>query len=342
MKVLPQLSIDTEESGGEEPSLHSFSKKWDMTIGNVPFISCIGLVMTIACTAVFGTQMNHCQHILSTYHGSTSHWVVYSNWLLACMIVLHTAIFGHGWAVGALETSREMFHAKQVGCQKCPCHRYTQVGCQWFWGIVGTVSLFVIFVCLLGVFSVSSMSTVIAYLFVHTCHHYSAVVSQQIGDAETYLHTAKQYIGKADNVTRQFLMEYNRFIELKDTFRSNAMNELSEIETPTFTRMKWSPERMPRRLTFDPRASLLEGQSTIHTLNATITQTEHQLAFYKKEFDHSVAFCLDYGGLHDALMTITISTVVLLCAHLVMFGAHSKYFSKWYYEAKLIEDKNYT
>ena len=55
----------------------------------------------------------------------------------------------------------------------------------------------------------------------------------------------------------------------------------------------------------------------------------------------SVAFCRDYAGLYDALYTVTAGTLLLLLSHLVVFGAHYKYFTAWHYERRLLENRDY-
>ena len=348
MKVFPQKQSDSEsdEDIVETTQKTTLYRRVDKSIGNFPVIACTGLLTTIASTIIFVINMNHCESILIIHHASTSTWATYSNVLVGCLAALHTAIFCHGIAVGALETSRELFHRKEIGCENCccsmSCQRYSQYGCQITWAVVGTLLLFLLYAGLLGMFSVASMSTIFAYIFVEMCHQYSTIIAGQIQNAYAYLGEAKQYVGKADNVTKQFLMQYNRWVDLQESFRTSAMYQMSTVETPTYNgKIGWKPDHPTRKLAFDPRQSIAEGRSTMETLNQTIVDAEHRLQYYEVQFEKSVSFCTDYSSIYESLYTITIAIVVLLCGHLVMFGAHSKYFTKWYYEAKLLRNRNY-
>ncbi len=360
MRVIPKnTESDIEQHGATETEQASF---FDATVGNVPVGGTIGLIMTVVSIVVITTNMGHCEQVLLKYNSRFTDWSTYQNIVLGCLLALHTGVFGHGVAVGCLETSRELCHAEEIGCYACcckdpltrcgancrKCQSYGRSICQVGWATVGTALIFLFYVGLVGTFSVASTSTLFAYLFAQTCQQYSQLIDVQTQKAYAYLNDAKQYIGRADNVTKHFLLQYNQWMDLQESFRNSAMNQMANVETISYTQneqIMWKPSREEfrgRKLMYDPRLAMAQGQSTIATLNQTIAHTEQQLRYFEGQFQESVVFCNDYAGMYGSLYSVTVGVGILLVAHFIIYGSHYKYFTAWYYESKLLRSKNYT
>ena len=113
---------------------------------------------------------------------------------------------------------------------------------------------------------------------------------------------------------------------------------LSAVETVTYTHPKkeslWRPHDDDRKLIFDPRQAIADGESVIATLNQTIAHTERSIAHYETQFQRSIVVCNDYAGMYDSLYLVSVGMALLLFAHFILFGAHTKFFTAWFYEAK--------
>lgn len=334
---------------------------YDTSIGNFPIGATIGLILTIISTIMIGVNFSTCQSILFKYNSNLSNMATYLYIVLGCLITLHTAVLSHGIAVGVLETSRELYKAKEVGCYFCCCKKKStkcglycrkiqkcnQVTCQIVWAIIGTVFMFLFYLFTIGLSITSSISTIVSYLLLKTCSLYSDFIDQSIKSARDYVSQAKGYIGQADNVTTQFLYSYNKFVDLQQSFKNSAMNQINTIETNSYVgETKWMPEKYHdncgRRLTmFDPKDSIAQGKSVLWTLNETIYNTENQINYYESELQKSVEFCNDYSSIYDSLYMVSVATVLLLVAHFIIFAVHNKYFTAWNYEARLIKNKDY-
>ena len=121
---------NTGNSDDESNNLEELKNKmkylsylYDTSVGNFPVGATIGLVITITSTIMIGVNFTTCQNILLKYNSNLSDMATYLYILLGCLITLHTAVLSHGIAVGILETSRELYRAKEVGCYFCCCKK---------------------------------------------------------------------------------------------------------------------------------------------------------------------------------------------------------------------------
>ena len=328
---------------------------YDTSVGNFPLGATVGLILTIISTIMISINLSSCENILLKYNSNLSEISSYLYILLFSLIILDTAVFSHGLSVGILETKRELFINKEIGCFCCKCcktkkckkiQKCNQLTCQVIWGILGTGFIFLFYLFTIGLSTISSISAMFSYLLLKTCNLYSEFIYSTINKAYKYLNQAKQYIGKADNVTTQFLYEYNKFIDLQERFKNSAMNQINTIETNTYIseKQKWSPieYRYERKLTvFNPTESIAEGKSVIWTLNQTIIDTEKQINYYETQLQNSINFCNDYSNIYDSLYLVSVGSVLLLIAHFIIFAVHYKYFTAWNYEVRLLKNKDY-
>ena len=311
-------SKDDKEAGNQQVSCCSSKRAmyhlFDTTVGNFPMGACMGVVCSSVAFGFVASGAEGCQAMLLKYDGAVSTWYLYA--LVMCTLVLHCAVFFHGVAVGAVETSRELYHVREIGCYKGRCKdRDTkcgrrcracqvcgQAGCHVGWAVVGTLLLFVCYAGLVGASIVSSMTTLFSFLFVHACRKYSVLIDDNLQRAYGYLEEAKGHLHRADNVTLQFLNKYNEWMDLQASFRESAMYQLETAAPMTYIEKQpaWEPRSFGRKL-YDPRASIASGRSALATLNQTIAHTEAQIAYYDTQLLASVEFCHDYAGLYDAL-----------------------------------------
>lgn len=372
-KVTPEVSTevstkvyvyetDSNDSSNSSYNVEQLKSKtkylsylFDTTIGNFPLGASIGLILTIVSTVMISVNLSECQNILIKYNSNLSDISTYLYLLLGSLLILHIAVFSHGLSVGIIETKRELFQNKEIGCFCCKCcktkkcrkiQKCNQITCQIVWGILGTGFIFIFYLFTIGLSTISYISTMFSYLLLQTCNIYKKFINDTINKAYLYLNQAKKYIGRADNVTTQFLYEYNKFIDLQDQFKNSAMNQLNTIETNTYIseKQEWSPMKYEngRKLTvFNPTQSIAEGKSVIWTLNQTIIDTEKQINYYETQLQNSINFCNDYSSIYDSLYFVSIGTVLLLIAHFIIFAVHYKYFTAWNYEIRLLKNKDY-
>jgi len=351
-------SESSEESNNKTKLLNRvkcLSYIYDTSIGNFPLGAAIGLILTIVSTIMISINLSECQNILIKYNSNLSDVSTYLYLLLGSLLILHTCVFSHGLSVGIIETKRELFKNKEIGCFCCKCcktkkckkiQKCNQITCQIIWAVLGTTLIFLFYLLTISLSTVSSVSTMFSYLLLQTCHLYKNFIEKTINEAYLYLSEAKKYIGKADNITTQFLYEYNKFIDLQDQFKNSAMNQLNNIETNTYINEKteWSPMKYEygRKLTvFNPTQSIAEGRSVIWTLNQTIIDTEKQINYYETQLQKSILFCNDYSSIYDSLYLVSVGTILLLVAHFIIFAVHYKYFTAWNYEIRLLKNKDY-
>lgn len=331
---------------------------FDSTVGNFPAGAAIALIITITGTIMISSGIGTCSVVLSEYHSSLNHFSNYLFTFLGLLNLLHSFVFLHGVSVGCLETSRERFHSKEIGCYcgKCKdrhsaCGRVcrkiqhcNRVSCQVFWGICGTIMIFCYYPFALGFFTVSTLSTFFSYVLTQTCHSYETLIEKNMDQTKAYLNQAKEYIGKAGNATQHILYQYSRLVALQDMVaQGNPMEQMSRIETPKYFETPHKKEDWGRQLieTYDPMASLTKGQTVLATLNETIYHTEQRLDRYEVYFQETVQFCTDYANLYDNLYMVSIGSLLLLISHYIIFAVHYKYFTVWNYEARLLNNEDY-
>jgi hypothetical protein len=372
-KVTPEVSTevstevyvyetDTSDSSDSSYNVEQLKSKtkylsylFDTTIGNFPLGASIGLILTIVSTVMISVNLTECKNILIKYNNNLSDMSTYLYFLLGTLLILHSAVFSHGLSVGIIETKRELFQNKEIGCLCCKCcktkkcrkiQKCNQLTCQIVWAVLGTGLIFLFYLFTIGLSTISYISTMFSYLLLQTCNLYTNFINDTISKSYLYLNQAKKYIGKADNVTTHFLYEYNKFIDLQEQFKNSAMNQLNTIETNTYIseKQEWSPMKYEhgRKLTvFNPTQSIAEGKSVIWTLNQTIIDTEKQINYYETQLQNSINFCNDYSSIYDSLYFVSIGTILLLIAHFIIFAVHYKYFTAWNYEIRLLKNKDY-
>jgi len=360
-RIVPVNSYSTEEKPQiqNEHSIKHLAFLFDSTVGNFPLGAAIALVITITGTVFIVNGMGTCSMVLSEYQTNPNQGTHYLYMFLAALNLLHGFVFLHGLSVGWLETSREWFHAKDIGCYCGPCkdkntpcgntcrkvQKCNRTSCQVLWGVFGTLTIFGYYLFALCFFTLSTVSTFFSYVLTQTCHAYETQVGNNIEKTRVYLNQAKQYIGKADNATQQIIYQYNRLVTLQDMMENNAMAQVTKIESPTYFKAPQPKEEWGRHLstiaTYDPMTSMAHGQSILSTLNETIYHTEQQLYRCEEYFQKTVQFCMDYANLYDNFYMVSVGTLLLLISHFIIFAVHYKYFTVWNYEARLLKNEDY-
>ena len=219
--------------------------------------------------------------------------------------------------------------------------------------MLGTTLLIGSYGGLLAAGTVSTTATASSYVFLKSCHTYSAFVDAQFDRAQAYLDQGRSYLGKADNVTQQFLLQYESLMHLQEVYQATAMAQLPEQPKPPIEKELPQKERYfreekryfqqyRRRLTtFHPATAMAQGQGTLDVLNRTLAETERNVLFLQAQASETVAFCEAYGGLYEHVRRMATGTYCFLVSHLFVFGAHYRQFTAWNYEARLIELGDY-
>lgn len=331
---------------------------FDSTVGNFPLGAAISLCITVVGSVMISSGFQTCNVVLSEYNTSMDRNSMYLFVFLGLLNLLHFFVFVHGALVGWLETSRELFHAKEVGCFCGACkdrhsqcgrvcrkvQRCNQVSCQVFWAICGTFMIFCYYTFALGFFTVSTTSTVTAFVLTKACHSYEQLVETNVERTRMYLDQAKEYVGKVNNVTQGILYQYSQLVALQDmAMQANPMEQVNEVPTPTYFEMpqkRWGRQLVLSKA-YDPVAALTQGQSVLATLNQTILHTQERVDVFDSYLKHTVKMCVDYANLYNNLYIISVGSFLLLLSHFLIFGVHCKYFSVWNYEARLIKNGDY-
>ena len=347
-RVLPENTIDN----------NSFERFWDSTLENLPYLGFLMFVCSIISTSFIYVNLGTISIILQKYNETNTPWVLYSKTLLGTLLLLHFAVFLHSFSVSLLETSRERYRISEIGLYSCCCKdKNTSLGnkCRLFqncmqsftkycWGMWGTLSLIIAYIGTLAMSTISSLSTLMSYLMLKSCDQYSYILNNTIQNAKEKLIIAHGYVGKADNVTKQFLYEYNRWMEWQNSLQHAAFTEIGRIKTPTYVQPKWEQENLrylQQSKSFNPTYAIAEGTSIIQVLNNTILHTQSYVSKYENLFNRVICFCEDYTGIYSSLLTIAIFAILLLVCHLLSFSVHIKSFTGWYYESRLIKEKIY-
>jgi len=196
----------------------------------------------------------------------------------------------------------------------------------------------------LGFFTVSTTSAVTSFVLAQTCPSYKRLVETNVERTRMYLDQATEYVGKASNVTRGILYQYNQLVALQDmAMEASPMEQVNRVATPRYFEMprnEWG-RRLDSVEAYDPTIALSQGQSVLDTLNQTILHTEARLDAFESYLERTVRMCVDYANLYENLYLIATGSFLLLLSHLLVFGVHCKYFSVWNYEARLIKNRDY-
>ncbi len=340
----------------EDTLNNNTERVWDSLLGNLPYLAFFMFVCSTISTSIIYSEMNVTSLILDKYNETYTPWVLYSKLMLGGLLLLHFAVLMHSFSVTILETSRERYKVGEIGFYACCCKDKSTVWgrkCRTFqscmqtltkycWGVCGTLCLTIAYIGNIGMSTVSSLSTLMSYLMLKTCDRYTNVLNNTIQNAKEKLVLAKGYVGKADNVTKQFLYEYNRWMQWQNSLQHVAFEEIGKIETPTYVQPKWKVEHaryLEKSDLFDPTYAIAEGNSIIQTLNQTILHTQQYVVKYEGLFYRTVLFCRDYSSIYSSLFIIATCALVLLLCHLLSFSIHMKSFTAWYYESRLLKEK---
>jgi hypothetical protein len=294
-------------------------------------------------------------------------------------IAVHSAVFLHGISVGVVETERELCGNTKAGncCfYSCCCccrkkskcgicckivEKFAQRSCQLIWALLGTVLLLAMYIVGLAMFLVSTLTTSTSYGLTYSCGLFEALLQKYMKVSQDYIATAKQHLTSTDSVISGILESYSSWNNLKDQYSNSAVGQLGQvsgiaaggsssgasISAPRTSYDSTSASAsIPRRLSqttgtsFDPKLSLAQGQSMVQVLNASIYDTEEQLAYYDEQSQVLIQYCRDVSSLYDAFLYILIASIVILFSELLMFAVHTKYFSAWNYEMELMDQEN--
>ena len=333
---------------------------YDISLDNFPMGSFIGLILTICACSIISHGISSCESIINKYNSSMGQYITYHIIGIFIFITIHSCVLFHGISICALESSRECCGKKEVGCycgicsskktkfgKKCRiCQNITRKSFQMIWAIIGTLSLF--FLYLISLFGIifSSITTIISYILQKSCYIFSDSVNNLKVQAQIYLTKAKYYHNYTDNMMLSVLDEYNNWVNIKDSFVKSGIGQIENatstiyvadpgvekfIEKPSF-------DMYGRHLTevFNPTNHISDGKSILLTFNTSIYETEYQLNYYDKQFKIIEEFCYDYSSIYDYLFMISTGILILLISQLIMFSVHYKYFSAWNYELQLI------
>tara|TARA_A100000164_G_C21913327_1_gene776870 strand:- start:618 stop:1808 length:1191 start_codon:yes stop_codon:yes gene_type:complete len=343
-------------------------KKWfnclffiyDVSLDNFPFASSIGLFITVTATVIISTALNSCNEFLLKYDCTMSNYLSYHIYGLLTFILIHIAVFCHGLSVCILESSRECCLADKVGCSKSSCCKCiescAQISCQVIWGVIGTLMLWILYFISILLIILSSLSTLTSYIFKESCYIFTEKINLLVNESTVYLNKAKLYLHKSDNITRSFLLQYNKFKSIQELYLNSGMNEISNYQNTIYDKkqeeesMMWERNEFNERNnynmrklysnTFDPSTELEKGRSFISVFNETIIKTESKINYYTNEAKYIEEFCYDYSNLYDNLYLISLGIVLILISQYIMYAAHYKYFTAWNYEIKLIKNNN--
>ena len=345
-------------------------KKWfnclffiyDVSLDNFPFASSIGLFITVTATVIISTALNSFNNFLLKYNYEMSNYLSYHIYGLLTFILIHFAVFCHGLSVCVLESSRECCLSDKVGCVKsnskcCMCiESCAQITCQVIWGVIGTLMLWILYFISISLIIVSSLSTLTSYIFKESCYIFTKKIDLLVNESTIYLNKARLYLHKSDNLTKSFLLQYNKFISIQDMYKNTGMNELSNHQNTIYNKknddesMMWERRNFNERSrynmrklysnTFDPNEELAKGRNFISVFNETIIKTESHISYYTDQARYIEDFCYDYSNLYNNLYLILIGIILILISQYIMYAAHYKYFTAWNYELKLIKNKN--
>ena len=339
---------------------NTFSWLYDVSLDNLPGGSIIGLTMTFIATILITTGLSTVKSVASEYIDTSSisnmEYFFYTG--LMGFILLHSCILLHGISICSLETSRELYKAKEVGCYCC-CNKNTKLGkrcrifqkcaqtsTQMIWGLVGTILMILFYGISVVFFVFSSISVQTSFFLKNSCVVFTQTIYKAKNKSLIYIQLAKKHINSADNIALTILSEYNAWVNLKQKFLDSGMGQMNNSYTPieTQTTDLWKPESymdMGRKLTttteFNPIRSIADGRTTLAILNESIYETEKQIHYYDKQFYIAEKVCYDYSGLYDDFNLVLIGAGILLLSHFIMFAVHYKYFSVWNYEARLVK-----
>ena len=339
----------------------------DATFGNLPFVPLFAMILSVVGSGLLWSGAMGAKPTLDDYHVSWDDAFLGISLGIVFLLLLHGAVLCHGFAVSTLETSRELWHTKDVGCycgacadpsttcgQRCRTQQKTcRKACQATWAVLGTTLLIGSYGGLLAAGTVSTTATASSYVFLKSCHTYSTFVDTQFDRAQQYLEQGRSYLGKADNVTQQFLLQYESLMHLQEVYQATAMaqlpeqpkppieKELSNKRSPYFREEKRYFQQYRRLTTFHPATAMAQGQGTLDVLNRTLAETERNVQYLKAQVQTTVAFCEIYGGLYKHVQRMAAGTYCFLTSHLLAFGAHYRQFTAWNYEARLVELGDY-
>lgn len=344
--------------------LRLISYFYDISVDNLPMGSVIGLTLTIIATSIISFGIVSSEQIINKYNKNTSmgNYITYHAIGLSLFIIVHICVLIHGISICLLETSREWYGKKEVGCycgkcksknsncgKKCRiCQKISRKSIQITWAIIGTILLLCLYLISISGLVFSSITTIISFILKNTCSIFLYNVNNLKLEAKSYLTKAKFYHNYTDSMMNSMLNEYNKWVNVKDSFINSGMGQVENITStiyypdPKAEFLLEKPNILGRHLTevFNPSKHITNGKSLLETFNASIYQTEMQLNYYSNQYDIINEFCFDYASIYDNLYLVTIGILILLFSQIIMFSVHYKYFSTWNYELKLMKLSN--
>ena len=360
---------------GIKRPLKYLSYLYDVSLDNLPFGSILGLTFTVIATTIISSGIGSCGNILSKYSSRIDTLTNYYAIGLAFFILVDVIVLLHGLSVCTLETYRECYDPnkakpyqpkpKNKCCRKC-CRKFrncSSIGCQTFWGIMGTILIWLLYFVAIGMTILSSLGTISSYLFIKTCNIFSAIVFSYKTKAQNYLNIAKEQLKSIDQTTVNILYQYNEFINLQESFKNSGIGQISQITDPTFVdidnssflvmpspppenkmyieKEMYNGRHLSEQQIFNPQVEIAKGRSVYKVLNQSILETEAQLNYYTNQANLIETACYDYSGIYDSLYLISIGVILLMIGRYIIFATHYKYFSVWNYELRLLKNKDY-
>ena len=108
--------------------LNAISYMYDVSLDNIPLGAIIGLTITIISSILISSGVNNSSAIIFKYNEELNNFTNYYYLSLAAFILLHTAIFLHGFSIFILETRREICQISEVGCYCCCKNKKSKLG----------------------------------------------------------------------------------------------------------------------------------------------------------------------------------------------------------------------
>ena len=176
-----------------EPRTVKAGRCCDATFGNLPFVPLFAMILSVVGGLLWSGAMG-AKPTLDDYHVSWDGAFLGMGLGIVLLLLLHGAVLCHGMAVATLETSRELWHTKDVGCycgacadpsttcgQRCRTQQKTcRKACQASWAVLGTTLLIGSYGGLLAAGTVSTTATASSYVFLKSCHTYSAFCGRTV------------------------------------------------------------------------------------------------------------------------------------------------------------------
>ena len=337
--------------------LNAISYMYDVSLDNIPLGAIIGLTITIISSILISSGVNNSSAIIFKYNEELNNFTNYYYLSLAAFILLHTAIFLHGFSIFILETRREIYQISEVGCYCCCKNKKSKLGkdCRCFqkcaqksvqtvWGVCGTVLMFIFYFFTIAFFVMSLSGTTVSFFLNESCDTFSNMISQYKNISLTYIDEAKLHVNGADSTALMIMGKYNNCMDMKSRYIDSSFgnernsNEYRFIEGPE-QKSLWKPEKPP--ISYNPMDQLAEGREVLAVLNDTIYHTESQIYYYDTQLSVLQNVCYDYASIYNYLYLITIGAGGLLISQFIMFAVHYKYFTVWNYEVKLIKLNGY-